>query len=571
MDGGYDETFNDTVDGYVVKLDTSGAHVWSTYLGGTGADYGNDIAVDSSGDYCFVTGNTWSSGWVSDGWDISQNGDCDGYVVKLDKYGAHVWSTYLGDTGWEYAVRIAVDSSGDCFVAGYTYFLGWVDGGWDTSQNGSLDAYVVKLSTSGAHVWSTYLGGTGQDFGNDIAVDSSGDCFVAGHTNSSGWVSGGWNETISPSDGTYCGDYDGYVVKLSASGAHVWSTYLGGTRADEGRGIAVDSRRNCYVTGSTHSSGWVSGGWDTTLNGDSVDNIDAYVVKLDTSGAHVWSSYLGGTEQDVGNSIAVYSTGNCYVTGSTHSSGWVSGGWDTSHNGDWDGFVVKIAQSSTGPDGTCTLYDTLRAQGNIVAAQRGAMVGPLLELMPENWTDYSVWDIEGVEAGPPGPFGDGILDLWQLAIFADSYCNPNHWLHNEAVAAYEANLATVTSELPEHSDIWEWIAASVSLSSRMRDTVCALFVLNPENYEPVTLPAKALNEPFSAEGDCDGDRTSNIEEYEYVVACGGGIESFVLAASENSPFWSENPALPVAGIVGLLLLCAGVTFATARFRLMSEH
>ena len=88
--------------------------------------------------------------------------------------------------------------------------------------------------------------------------------------------------------------------------------------------------------------------------------------------------------------------------------------------------------------------------------------------------------------------------------------------------------------------------------------MCVLFGLIPENYEPVTLPGKTVNEPFSAEGDCDGDGTSNIEEYEYVVACGGDIDAFVTAASENSPFWEENPALPVAGIIGLLLLCVGI-------------
>jgi hypothetical protein len=105
----------------------------------------------------------------------------------------------------------------------------------------------------------------------------------------------------------------------------------------------------------------------------------------------------------------------------------------------------------------------------------------------------------------------------------------------------------------------------------MRDTVCALFGLNPDNYVVVTLPGKGVNEPFSAEGDCDGDGTSNIEEYQYVVACGGDIESFVIAASENSPFWEENPALPVAGLIGLLVLCAGIAIVTARLRLKSER
>jgi internalin A len=230
----------------------------------------------------------------------------------------------------------------------------------------------------------------------------------------------------------------------------------------------------------------------------------------------------------------------------------------------WRGVTVyydgTCGSEGEGEGEACTLFETLRTQGNIVAAE----LGPVLRMQEEYRTNYGTWNIEGIEVPPPAPFGDGIQDLWQLAMFADSYCNPNRWLHNEAVAAYGTNLAAVTSELPDRSGIWEWIAASVSLSSRMRDTVCALFALNPENYEPVTLPGKGVNEPFSAEGDCDGDGTSNIEEYEYIVVCGGDIESFVIAASENSPFWEENPALPVAGIIGLLVLCAGIAIVTVR-------
>ena len=175
-------------------------------------------------------------------------------------------------------------------------------------------------------------------------------------------------------------------------------------------------------------------------------------------------------------------------------------------------------------------------------------------LEEEDWTNYGMWDIEGVQAGPPGPFGDGIRDLWQLAMFADSYCNPNRWLHNEALAAYDANFAAVTSELPERSDIWEWIAASVSLSSRMRDTVCALFGLNPDNYVVVTLPGKGVNEPFSADGDCDGDGISNIEEYEYVVECGGDIGG-VEGGHAGEGVWARGAGLVlVAGAAGQIRL-----------------
>ena len=191
---------------------------------------------------------------------------------------------------------------------------------------------MVKLDTSGPHLWSTYLGGSGIEVGYGIAVDPSGNCYATGQTDSTDWVSGGW-------DTTFEGTSDGYVVKLDASGAHQWSTYLGGSGSEDGRGIAADLSGNCYATGVTASSGWVSGGGDTSLN----DNGDGYVVKMDTSGAHQWSSYLGGSGNDYAYGVGVDSSGNCYVTGYTQSLDWVDGGWDTSLGGARDGFVVKIS------------------------------------------------------------------------------------------------------------------------------------------------------------------------------------------------------------------------------------
>lgn len=214
------------------------------------------------------------------------------------------------------------------------------------------------------------------------------------------------------------------------------------------------------------------------------------------------------------------------------------------------------------PPSRCTLFDKLEAEGRAVAVVRGLGLG-----IGEN---YALWDIEGIEAG--APFGDNIPDLWQLALFSDTYCNQERPRHNEAVAAYEANFSAVildSNEVPW--EIWEWLAASVSLSSSMRATVCALFGLNPQNYVVVTLPDKSANEPFSAEGDCDGDGTSNIEEYEYVVAAGGGMDAYVTVASVNDPSWQGNPATPTAGTAGLLLLCAGVAFAAVRLKFRSER
>jgi len=331
--GGFDTTHNGSYDAFVAKLTPSGGHAWSTYLGGNSWDAGTGIAVDASGIY--LAGYTESSGWTSGGFDTSYNGGWyDAFVAKLTPSGGHAWSTYLGGSDDDLAYRIASDASG-VYVTGYTQSSGWTSGGFDTSYNGGEDVFVAKLTPSGGHAWSTYLGGSGDvDLGWGIDADASG-VYVTGYTQSSGWTSGGFDTTFN---GGAHGD--AFVAKLTPSGGHVWSTYLGGRDYDRGYGIAVDAS-GVYVTGVTYSSGWTSGGFDTTLNGDR----DAFVAKLTPSGGHAWSTYLGGSDGDRGDGIALGVSG-VYVTGDTCSSGWTSGGFDTSYNGgDYDAFVAKLTPS----------------------------------------------------------------------------------------------------------------------------------------------------------------------------------------------------------------------------------
>jgi hypothetical protein len=140
---------------------------------------------------------------------------------------------------------------------------------------------------------------------------------------------------------------DAFVAKLSGSGAHLWSTYLGGKDDEQGIGIAANGGGDVFVTGSTESSGWVSGGLDVTYNGG-FDG-DAFLVKISGSGAHLWSTYLGGSEDDRGVGIAADGAGNVYVTGSTTSTNWISDGFDTTYNGSGDAFVAKIQDGSAVP------------------------------------------------------------------------------------------------------------------------------------------------------------------------------------------------------------------------------
>jgi len=343
--GGFDDSQNGDYDVFVAKLSASGAHEWSTYLGGSGADYGRGIVVDGSGGVC-ITGDTWSSGWVSGGFDDSRNGHHDAFVAKLTSSGGHVWSTYLGGRQFDRARDIAVDDYGDIYVTGDTWSSGWVSGGYDVtfSPGGYEDAFVAKLSASGAHKWSTYLGWIGWEEGRGIAVDADG-VYVTGYTNSPVWVSGGFDVSYNG------GDKDAFVAKLTTAGRHEWSTYLGGSASDDAHGIAVDDSGSIYVTGETASSGWASGGFDETYEGSN----DAFVAKLTALGGHEWSTYLGGIQNDAGSSIAVDAAG-VYVTGDTESPEmgdpgagvkirWVTGGFDESYNGGGDAFVVELTPS----------------------------------------------------------------------------------------------------------------------------------------------------------------------------------------------------------------------------------
>jgi hypothetical protein len=311
---------------------------WSSYLGGNDYEYGLAIAVDGSGNV-YAAGDTFSAGWVSGGFNTAQSGDWDGFVVKLSGAGAHLWSTYLGGSGEDNASSIAVDTFGNVYIAGYTASSGWVSGGFATNYGGGPDdAYVAKLSPDGAHLWSTYLGGGGDDVGNAVKTDGAGNVYLAGSTDSNmtnpgGLISGGY-------DASFGGVGDGFLVKLSGAGAHLWSTYLGGDGDESAFGLAVDSADYVYITGWTDAPGWIVGGFDVSFNGG---DSDGFLVKLSGAGAHQWSTFLGGANSDNGDGVAVDPLGNVYVCGLTLSSGWVSGGFDTSHNGDFDGFEVKLA------------------------------------------------------------------------------------------------------------------------------------------------------------------------------------------------------------------------------------
>jgi Beta-propeller repeat len=281
-------------DAYVSKINAAGsALVYSTYLGGSGRDGGYSIAVDSAGN-AYVTGHTGSFNFpITPGAFQTTCGDVnqywceargDAFVSKINPAGsALVYSTYLGGHDLDRGYSIAVDSTGSAYVTGETYATDFPTvNPLQPASGGPADAFVSKFNPSGsALVYSTYLGGKGpNEGGGGIAVDSSGSAYVTGTTNS-------WDfPTVNALQPTYRGgDEDAFVSELNPSGsALVYSTYLGGRGYDTGRGIAVDSAGNAYVTGYTQSADFPTtpGAFQTVCNGGSgcYPYSDAFVSKF---------------------------------------------------------------------------------------------------------------------------------------------------------------------------------------------------------------------------------------------------------------------------------------------------
>jgi MYXO-CTERM domain-containing protein len=329
-------------DAFVAKLSSSGSSLtYSTFLGGSnGIEYGYAIAVDSSG-RAYAVGSTESTDFptASAIQSTSGGGTEDAFVTCLASSGSSlVYSTYLGGNVYDVAYGVAVDSSNNAYVVGDTTSTNFPTvSALQGSSGGNDDAFVTKISSGGSSiVFSTYLGGSGYDFGYGVALDSS-NVYVAGSTASTNFP------TKNPYQSSTGGAYDAFVSKISSNGSSlVYSTYLGGGNNDYAYGVAIDSSNNMLVTGATASSNFPVASAVQSSNGGSYD---AFVTELASGGASlVYSTYLGGSNADYGYGIGLDSSGNAIVAGQTSSTGFptTSGAYKTTNSGGADVFVAKV-------------------------------------------------------------------------------------------------------------------------------------------------------------------------------------------------------------------------------------
>jgi hypothetical protein len=352
-----------TANAFVTKLSVDGASlVYSTYLGGSGrtnpGDFGNGIVVDTAGN-AYVTGVANSPDFpTANAFQPTRGGPYrNAFVTKFSADGASlVYSTYLGGSGSDNGVGIAVDAAGSAYVTGNTTSTNFPTAHAFQPSKGSdpsfRTAFVTKFSADGASlVYSTYLGGSLDGPGNGIAVGGDGNAYVTGWTDSIDFPTA---NAFQPTNGATGGIPNAFVTKFSADGASlVYSTYLGGSgngrSGDVGGGIAVDATGNAYVTGSTYSTDFPTANALQPTKGGPSNTSNAFVTKFTADGASLaYSTYLGGSGGDGGSGIAVDATGNAYVTGGTSSTDFpTANAFQPIKGGPYsNAFVTKIARKA---------------------------------------------------------------------------------------------------------------------------------------------------------------------------------------------------------------------------------
>ncbi len=337
---------------FVTKISADGSGlVYSTYVGGTGTggDSGNAIAVNPTTGATYVAGATTSSDFPTTTGayqtKIVSGALGNAFVFQLNPAGSIAYCTYLGGEVNDSALGIALDSSGDAYVVGKTSSTKFPTAGTTVLQKAPVGGFLSELNPAGAAlVFSTYLGGSTNDFATALALDSSANVYVTGSTTGTTFP-GATTKGFQPTFGG--GATDAFVAAISANAtAYLYFTFLGGSNTDIGNGIAVDSSGDAYVTGETASSTNFPTKSPEQTAGFGGGTYDAFVTELTPAGALVYSTFLGGTDNDTGVSIAVDASNNAYVTGQTDSPApspfSAAGATQGTLGGGFDAFVSEL-------------------------------------------------------------------------------------------------------------------------------------------------------------------------------------------------------------------------------------
>jgi hypothetical protein len=383
-------------DVFVSKINPAGTAVlWSTFYGGAGTDIGKGIAVDGAGNVYF-TGSTTDGATFPQSASFGTLAGTDAFVVSLTPAGTgrNYGVVFGGAGGEESGNGIIVDAAGKAYVTGYTDSVSFpfTAGAAQTAfgAGGNNDAFVAKFSAAGAQVYATYLGGTGVDVGNAVAIDLAGNAYITGQTTANLPVAPVAPPALAAFKLTVTGSNDAFVAKLDPTGANwLYVTYVGGSDQDMGTGIAVGATDIVYITGWTFSADFPGSGYATVGQTTIGTAPDAFVFKLHIGNGGltndgVYATYLGGSGDDRAAAIAVDGAGNAYVTGTTYSGdfpivGPISGGGTLV--GSPEAFVTQI-----GPTGGTVGFSSYLG-GTTMTGGQGIALDTAKNIYLTGWTN----------------------------------------------------------------------------------------------------------------------------------------------------------------------------------------
>ncbi|MEO5673705.1 MAG: SBBP repeat-containing protein [Chitinophagales bacterium] len=291
--------------------------IWGTYYGGEKADEVAEVSVGSDGSPV-LNGQTISFNHIATSGAYQQGfagGINDWFITKFNTDGSLDWSTYFGGNDKDYCYGLAIDDNNNIITAGNSESQGLATPGayQDSIVSASSDVLITKFSPEGNLVWSTYFGGEGSEEVRNLVTDHNGDIYLGGTTRSDSSIAspGAYQDSLMGFD-------DALIMKFSASGGRVWSTYYGDSGVDRIHAVSLDLEGHLYVAGTTSSKKGIAspGSHQAGYGGGSED---AMVLKFDTSGAFVWGTYYGGDEDDRSRGIETDSAGNVYLGGFTNS------------------------------------------------------------------------------------------------------------------------------------------------------------------------------------------------------------------------------------------------------------
>lgn len=346
--GAYQVVLGGGTDAYLVKFDSVGARMWSTYYGGDSVDQANTgcVAVDGVGNV-FLGGQTKSIDSIGStgAWQPTNGGGYDAFVAKFNTFGTFKWGSYYGGSFAEYGWGVTADLSGKVYISGSTGSSTGIasTGAYQATPGGGMaDGFLAKLDSNGGRDWGTYFGNTGYDLGEAVRTDLAGNVYMTGRTNSSTGIATSSAWQLAKSTGLDC-----YLAKFTSAGSLSWATYYGSTGDDIPYSISADVGNNIYIAGFTGSpSGMATAGaYHVTNSGGT----DGFVAQFTSAGARLWGTYIGDTAFDQCFAVGSGATNVVYTAGLTESPTNIAtaGAHQTVYNGSYEGFMSKFDLTPT--------------------------------------------------------------------------------------------------------------------------------------------------------------------------------------------------------------------------------